>query len=334
MRTTIRQVAERAGVSAMTVSSILRGREGEAAPETRERVLRAVRELDYIPVRSSRQSRHVATRVIGVVFDEVDAAADFWGLMTLRGLRQGALRHGYDLLLMLRPTPEWAIGREEAQFLDRRTDGLIVVAPDRRDAVFESLVRNGIPVVCCHNAEVPEGVAWVVGENQSAARRATEYLIQRGHCRIAFSPGDLRHSFFRDRLQGFQEALDAAGISEGWVWEMEEAPDSPGIRDLENLMRRGATAVLGHNDYFALAVWKLAAAHGNKVPERLSVMGMDGVFEGAEAGLTTMVFDNAQIGRDAVDSIVALLEGDDWRDCVRTVSCELVERRSVAPPCQ
>ena len=68
MRTSIRQVAERAGVSAMTVSNVLRNRTERMAPETRERVLSAVHALDYVPVRTAAQNRHVTTNALGVVF--------------------------------------------------------------------------------------------------------------------------------------------------------------------------------------------------------------------------------------------------------------------------
>src|SRR5690349_18607437 len=98
MRTSIRDIAAKAGVSAVTVSNVLRGRESRASEETRARVLEVVRELRYVPVaQPMTQSRHAQTHIIGLVFDHVEPE-DFWGTHTFRGFRAGAMQHGYDLL--------------------------------------------------------------------------------------------------------------------------------------------------------------------------------------------------------------------------------------------
>src|SRR5580693_2218843 len=101
MRASIRQVSERANVSAMTVSRVLRGRDDLVSPDTRERVLAAVRELDYIPVRFAAQNRHVETRIVGVVPHMTDLSRGL-DLDTLNGVASTARVNGYDVLLMLR----------------------------------------------------------------------------------------------------------------------------------------------------------------------------------------------------------------------------------------
>src|SRR5690349_20383217 len=117
-RTSIRQVAERAGVSRMTVSNVIHGRSSKVSPETCERVLQAIRELEYTPVaQPAMQSRHVETRIIGLIFDSIEPE-DYWGTMTFRGLRDAAKTHGYDLLTILRAPERWMLDREELNFLD------------------------------------------------------------------------------------------------------------------------------------------------------------------------------------------------------------------------
>jgi len=227
-----------------------------------------VRELDYIPVRASRQSRHVQTHVIGVVFDEIDAATDFWGLMTLRGLREGALQFGYDLLLMLRPAPQWAEGREETQYLDRRSDGLIFVAPNNRHDLLASLVRRQIPVVACHDTDVPRGVAHVVADNTGAARMATEYLISKGHTRIAYLPGNLGKSYFQHRRDGFIKAMTAAKLNPNFVMENSGWLEGGGAREvLAGLQKGKASAVVCANDSVAFKLWDAARENKLRVPQ-------------------------------------------------------------------
>src|SRR5687768_13962103 len=129
MRASLRHVAERAQVSRVTASNVVRGRYEQMSEETRERVLEAMRELNYAPIaQPTMQSRHVETRIIGLVFDNIEPE-DYWGTLTFRGLRDAAQHHGYDLLTILRAPARWMPNPEELRFLDRRSDGFIFIVP-------------------------------------------------------------------------------------------------------------------------------------------------------------------------------------------------------------
>src|SRR5687768_7409802 len=102
MRVSLRHVAEHAGVSRVTASNVLRGRAGEVSAATRERVLEAVRTLEYIPVTPpTRQGNHTPTRIIGLFYDGIKLD-EYWGLVTARGMHDSAIEHDYDLLTILR----------------------------------------------------------------------------------------------------------------------------------------------------------------------------------------------------------------------------------------
>ena len=105
MRVSIRQVAQRAGVSAMTVSNVLRDREGQMVGETRRRVLEAIHELGYVPVRSSMQNRHVRTNCLGLVF--IQSMQGAVGYPTFLGMCERARQVDYDLTMLLRSEPDW-----------------------------------------------------------------------------------------------------------------------------------------------------------------------------------------------------------------------------------
>lgn len=330
MRASIRQVAFHAGVSPKTVTNVLRGREGEVSPITQQRVLQSVQELSYVPVASPMQNRHVETRVIGVVFDEVDAATDFWGLMTLRGLRQGALEHGYDLLLMLRPSPDWAVGREEAQFLDRRSDGIVFVAPVERHKVLAALVENEIPVVSCHNTDVPAGVAHVTGDNVLAGQLAAEHIVKKGHTRIAYIDGSRAKSDFRQRRAGFDAILKKARLKAACVVQINNSQALPTDATVQKLLAAKASAVVCANDEFALKLWMEARTSGVRVPEDLSIVGMDDTPAAEKAGLTTVHNDCEAIGKGAINSLVKMLRGVACDQCHHTTGVRLIERSSTA----
>lgn len=333
MRVSIRQVAKHANVSSGTVSNVLRGHDSHTSPATRKIVLEAVRELGYIPVaQPGSQRRHRETKVIGLVFDIVDLEDD-WGLPTFRGIRQSAREHGYDVLTILRAPADWMLDKKELQFLDRRGDGFIFVVPVQRDRVFEALVQHEIPVVSCFLDDVPAGVKSVVLDNAGAMRQAVNYLIAHGHRKIAHFAGIGGRADFRARRHGYEEAMQAAGLLDPELCY--EFVEGRYYRDqakvmLEFVQQCGATALVCATDDFALAFWDHAEAAGLRIPQDLSLIGMDDIPEAQQRGLTTLRSSSQDLGRRAADTLVQLIKGDSAVESRQIVPVELVERTTVA----
>lgn len=330
-RSSIRDVAERAGVSAVTVSNVLRGRSSRASVETRDRVLAAARALNYVPVaQPATQSRKTRTQVIGLIFDQV-SIKDMWGFPTFLGLQAAGVEHGYDLLTVLRAQPEWMPEAEDIRFLDRRTDGFIFVVPLDRYAVLETLVQHDIPAVACFTNEAPAGVAIVMLDNAEAMRLTVNHLIDHGHRRILFANRNIERGDFRQRSEGYHEAMKKAGL-EPLVLEGVDLDDNscPGL--LETIRQHGVTAVACSSDATALQVWGIARAKGWNVPQDLSITGMDDLPEVAGLGLTTVRFSCEEIGLAAVEAIMRMGQGATAAECSKSVPVELVVRQSVAAP--
>jgi DNA-binding LacI/PurR family transcriptional regulator len=331
MRTSIRQVAQYAGVSPKTVSNVLRGRDARTSPLTRQRVLDAVRELNYVPVRAAVQNRHVETHVIGLYFGESDITRHFVGLHTFEGIRQEADLHGYDLLI-LGARPQWVLERQEMQFLDRRSDGFILITPPRRTEIWDALVRHEIPSVVCSHLQSPPQIPWVVPDNAGAMRQAVQYLAARGHRKIAHFAGQDIHSDAKQRRLGFEAAMRELGLSYppeyivrgSWAGAPEKNPQAAA-----EILRLNVSAVVCSNDGQALLLWKMAEEKGMSVPGDLSIIGMDDTTEAAQQGLSTLATPFEAMGRAAVGSLLGLLNGEDAHSLCRVVPVELVERRSV-----
>lgn len=333
MRISIRDVAERAGVSPKTVTNVLRSRTARTSAATRERVQRALDELNYIPVSSASQNRHVETRIIGLVFDNMDAMRTYMGAETYLGLRDGALAHGYDLLTMLQTQPEWARRRPEAVFLDRRCDGYIFVNPENRNPILKALVENEIPTVSCYNLEVPAGVASVTLDNAAAIEAAVRFLAGQGHRRIAQLTGKVGHSDTNQRTAAFRSTMTGLGLAEF------AGSAIPGVFDnvasyaeaLDEIVRLKATAAVCHASTLAIGLRAAASAHGLRVPEDLSLTGIDDVSDAAHSGITAATFSAAEIGRAATDLWVSL-QGGNPAPAPQYVPVKLVDRGSVTPP--
>jgi LacI family transcriptional regulator len=332
-RPSIRQVAEIAGVSRMTVSRVLNDRNGSAvAEETRRRVLQAVRELEYVPVaQPTRQNRHIETRIIGLVFDGT-AFEGLWGLPTFLGLREAALQHGYDLLTILRQPPEWALDKTELYFLDRRTDGLIFIVPRGRNQVFRALRREKIPVVSCFIDDVPRGVPSVTVDNFGAMQLATQHLIDRGHRRILHLTIAAARSDFAERINGYETTMRAAKLKPLVLSGNDFSNQSFATQFLQTIRRHRISALACASDGLALSAWDFAAAQNIKIPEELSLVGMDNLNQGAERGLSSIRFSCEEIGRRAFEAVLQRIGGGEAPIKNSVVPVELVERASVASP--
>ena len=331
-RVSIRQVAEHAGVSRMTVSNVMRGRNGIVAPETMARVLAAVRELGYAPVpQPTIQGRHVETRTIGLVFDYIEIE-DIWGAPTYRGMRAAARQLDYDLLTLLRERPEWMLDQEELQFLDRCSDGFIFTVPKERTRVLEALVQHQMPVVSCFVDDVPAGVATVVLDNAGAMQQAVRHLVGYGHRDIAHIAGSAERSDFCHRREGYEAAMRQAGL-EPVVTQLTTLDDAGWLPEMQALLQnKRMTAVICANDFAALKIQQMAVEMGLSLPGDLSIIGMDDIPPAGAASLTTFRFSCEEIGHHAVRAVVRMIGGECAQDCSKVVPVEMVVRGSVTAP--
>jgi len=331
MRPNIRQVAERAGVSRTTVSNVLLGRQGVVAPEKFELVLRIVKELDYVPVRPSLQNRHNETRVIALPLDEPGKIG--WGINTgtYIGMCQAAMANNYDVMMLLRPNPDWAKERGQVQLLDRRSDGIVFASPHigESQAVFETLVRHDIPTVVCYRRDVPDCVAWVDPDNLSIVEQQLDHLMEMGHRRIGYLTDGVERLFDTVERQRYFEA----GVRQRKLAECADLVFEANFFQLsesqvQSILESGVTALACHNDLLAIQLIQQLASRGVRVPEDMSVIGVDG--QDAEAhGLTSVEFSFFDVGYRAVEALVARIQGAPETKWRAVVPAKLKKRQSV-----
>lgn len=329
-RTSIRQVAALAGVSPMTVTNVVRERD-VVAPDTRARVLEAMRELQYVPVQSALQNRHVETKVLSVLLDYDSTAWYGMNADMFNGLALTAREHGYDLLMHLRRGPEWADDTRQLHLLDRRSDGVILAGLRQDKEALRVLSENGIPAVCCFNTRVPKGIAWVVADNSQAMRLAVKHLVERGHKHIAHLRGPRGHAETNARAKGFALAMKQSGLERysdivlDSDWEA--LPDGETLREL---LRCNVTAVICFNDSQALELWRIAEEGNLQIPRDLSIIGRDNWFRGESRGLTTITNPLDGICRASIEALMAIIKGEPAESQHCTVPVQLIERASVA----
>ena len=333
---TITDVAARAGVGVGTVSRVLNGR-SNVRPVTRAKVLEAIEALKYRPSTIARNLSLRRTHVIGVV---VPFFTSYSAVERIRGVASVLARSPYDLMLF---DIEAEDRREHAfRLFDRgdRSDGLLLLSLVPPDEEVDRLRAARLPCVLVDapHAELPR----ILIDDVRGGELATSHLLALGHERIAFigdkPPDPFRLTSSGDRTQGYQQALERAGIEPRPEYLREGTQSHQVARgiaiDLLRLPQR-PTAVFAASDAQALGVLEAARILGIRVPEELSVIGFDDVEVAALVGLTTVrqpLFESGRRGAELLLELVGRGAEQAVEPVAEELPVEVVIRSTTAPP--
>lgn len=327
---TIRDVAAESGVSITTVSRALNG-SGRVGAETRNRVLDTAVRLGWQPNDLARSLHGGATGTIAVLVPDI--TNPFFPEL-VKGVQAVANERG-NLLLLCQTGDDDSTAVEELQHLRRkRVDGVVVVGGMPPSDSLAAAVA-GVPLVTV-DRDTGLGGSWVVrSDHLGGGRLATEHLIELGHEHIAHIAGPQSLSVARDRLEGYRQALDSAGLSyeESLVVEGDFL-ESSGYDALCLLRRRrrSFTAVFCGNDLMALGALRALEDLGLDVPSVVSVVGFDDIHLASylRPGLTTVRQPIEKLGQRAAELL--LTDAMDGGTAVsETLDVHLVRRESTAP---
>ena len=331
MKTTIRDVAERAGVSAMAVSAVLNGagRNVKVSPEKAELIRKIARELRYQPNHLARSLRNRRTGMVGVVFQHFDRLGDEhpYYPQLLNGVMAALFPADYTLALC----PKLIQGGDAGSISDGRFDGVLWCRPDFTEASLEEIQQSSVPVVMMHApaGSVP-GVPTFCADNDAAMRAVVRHLRDLGHERLAFAIDPVNEHTVEGRARR-SAFFDAVGMPcDVLVWD----ESCPGI---ERYARNDAphTALVCFSDTVAGAVLKACDRAGVGVPRDLSVVGFDSssFCEGTKPRLTSVNQPVERMAHAATAHLLSLIRESVEGPAVSSVyECGLDVRDSTAPP--
>lgn len=320
-------VARLAGVSHQTVSRVLHD-SPNVRGETRDRVLAAIRQLDYRPNSMARALATGRSKTLGVVSSDTT----FYGpASTLFGIEQAAHDAGYAVsVASLRSLSRSMVLDAIQQLRDQGVDGVAVIAPLRANVDALRHLNPDFPVVAVeagHNASIP--VATV--DQRAGAAAATRHLLNLGHKTVYHLAGPTDWQEAEERIVGWKSALEAAGAPVPEVIRGDWTPRS-GYELGESLLRlRQLTAIFVANDQMALGLLRRLHEAGREVPKDLSIVGFDDIPESAyfTPPLTTVRQDFSELGRRCLHILLAKIEGEELSMRV-VVPPELVVRDSTS----
>ncbi len=329
-RVTIREIAELAGVSIATVSRVVNGRD-DVSEETREVVQRIVRERGYSANRSARGLSAGRTGFVGVT---VPMVADAYFTLILSGAAEAL--DELDMRIVLCPTQHEH--DREVTLLERlmhgTTDGAILILPEETNDELEVLVNHGYRfVVVDPLMRLDERISGVSSANTAGADQAMKHLLELGHRRIGAITGPRGWFATEERRRGYHAALAAYGIMPDPAIELEgDFKIEGGIKAGEQLLGLPdrPTAVFAFNDNLAIGLMQAAHALGIRVPEDISIVGVDDVeLAGVvNPGLTTVRQPLAEMGRMAVSLLTRALDNQRFEALHVELATRLVVRGS------
>ncbi|MFQ6610907.1 MAG: LacI family DNA-binding transcriptional regulator [Fidelibacterota bacterium] len=308
---TIKQVAELAGVSFKTVSRVI-NKNGNIRKETRERVESAIKKLGYIPDITARTMRTGQSQVIGFITDQI--AITPYAVDVIQGAQESAWKHNKMLLVVNTfGRPELDV-RSIKMMLERRVEGVIYAAMYHRHIDLpDSLRESKAVLVNC----ITKGNALpsVVPDEYLGGKEATEILLKKGHRRIAFInlPDDSVAA--QGRLKGYKAALKNHKIefNPDWVKSglirhgLEE--DNVSYEVALEILSGAAppTAIFCGNDRIAMRVYDAIRKMGLKIPEDVAVIGFDNlevIARNLSPGLSSMALPHREMGQWAVNTLL------------------------------
>ncbi|MCS6846460.1 MAG: LacI family DNA-binding transcriptional regulator [Anaerolineae bacterium] len=330
---TIKDVAQHAGVSTATVSRVL-SNSGPVSAEVRERVEQAIHALGYRPSRMARSFRAQRSKFIGLIISDVENP--FYTSL-VRAIEDVAYAHDYSLLLCNSdedPDKE----RAYIQFMaDERVAGVIGSPASEAETSFAALFDAGIPVVSVDRRSMRTPVDTVLLDNVTAARDLTQHLIAHGHRRIGAIVPNISITSGRERLAGFLQAMEEAGL----------APDPDLIREGKGIEAFGTqaahtlldlpdrpTAIFTGNNLITLGALKAIQERRLRIPDDIAVAGHDEMpwMSLLAPGITVAAQPIHEMGRLAMQMLLERIAGD--RQPLREVKLapRLIIRGSVASP--
>ena len=331
----LKDVAQQAGVSAMTVSKVMRD-EPDISPATKARVRLLAQKMGYVPNFSAQTLRTKTTHFFGVVISSITNPIF---ARVLLALEERAHELGYEIILAHTLNAE---NREEAciqRLLARRVDGLFIspVYRLRPDAViYQTLQNRGVPVVILgHTTSFCRQFVSVETDDILGGFTATRHLLDLGHKHIAFFAGPQAAPWSQERFEGYRRALREADIEvdDRLVFQAGNTIEDGAKAALQFINEAPqATAIQTATDLVAIGCANTLLNQGVNIPRDISIIGFGNILtsEYFRVPLTTVRQPKFRLGSAAMDAMIKLLRGE--RPENRRLKAEVVVRDSTAPP--
>ena len=308
-KATIYDVADQAGVAISTVSRVLNDSQ-DVADATRERVLSAIRELQFRPNRTAKSLAQHSTQTISVA---VPTFTTPFHNELLKGVRDRLDDEDVDLLLC---DLEWEAPQMTLRhFLEGGAmDGLLIVGVDVDDELAEELRMLGVPVVLVGTkSDDFDSFYW---EDEPGAKLGVQHLLEQGYRRIGMITTPHDNRIRNERIAGYRQALEEAGIefdpdlvAHGQTSKHDGFSEESGYEAMQELIAldKPVDAAFASSDVQAIGAWQAIREEGLEVPDDFAFVGYDDIKVSRFIGLTSVAQNMYDVGNEATDLLLSRL---------------------------
>ena len=337
MAHTLKNVAEAAGVSPATASIVLNGRaKGRVSEEVANRVIATAKELNYRPNLTARSLRTQESKTIGLISDQI-ATTPFAGQM-LAGAQDVAWRNGWLLLLVNTDDDKSFEDTATKALIQRNVDGFIYASMYHREVTIPNSISDQ-QVVLLDCFEKSGNHDSVVPAEYKGARSAVEYLVSKGHKKIAHITDGGNNFASPERLRAYQDVLNEnkIDVNKDFIVKINGSDTAEGFKATKKILdlKELPTAIFAYNDRMALGAYEAIQEAGLQVGKDISVIGFDNQPHFADAlrpGLTTVQLPHYAMGAWAAQRLLDQLQNSESTNNMRhQIDCTLVVRDSVGP---
>lgn len=309
---TLRDIAQKAGVSVSTVSRVLNDQPGIGVA-TRERVLAVVQAMRFVPNAAAQNLATKRTRNIGLITYKWSIPSRFVAAsLDSVGVSEACENLGYHLLTGLVDNQAMQNALQLPMVRENRVDGLILAGPAIKPSFILALYNSGLPIVLLDNNLQGVEIDCVLHENERSAYQLTQHLIStHGYQTIVFLSGPDAWLSSRERAAGYHRAMAAASLEPHLVY-MPSTTVETGMEAMQTVLTEmpDCTAVVAVNDAVAIGASRVCRANGRFVPEQIAVVGFDNIgwAELHQPPLTTAHAFGEEMGRQAARRLIDLIE--------------------------
>lgn len=321
-------VAVAAGVSSQTVSRVANG--GKLVrPETREKVIDAMHQMGYRPNFAARALKRGQFKAIGVVMFDILAAGN---ILTLDGITHAAKERGYAVTLsMISGNDEPSLSATFQRVKELPIDGIVIVLEKMMDDLKTFVAPPDMPITVITSATIP-GLSTIDTDQYKCSEKIVDYFLQHGHENVYFISGPEDSVANHYREAGWRETLERCGKEPPKVLHGDWTADSGYAAGIALAQTPDCTAIYAANDSMANGVIKALEDSGKRIPEDISIIGVDNSLQDIvpKLTLTTVKQDFRQVGEHAVvKTIEAIESGKIFSPTHELLPPHLIERSSV-----
>lgn len=334
---TIEDVARHVGVAKGTISRVLNNYT-DISDSTRERILKAVKELGYQPSSTARNLKRGRQDTLGIVMPiGAGGGADPFLAEFIDGIARALDELDYDLLITTAHSADHVLETHQRLIARRKIDGFILTRTEVNDPRIDFLMSSKFPFVAHGRTSDPENYAWFDIDNQAAFVEGVEHIVSLGHRRIGLIGGPHDLNFACQRRDGYRQGLEQAGLPFDPELEVcQSLGEHGGVEGAAELLALPLppTALLCVTDALAIGAMQHCRSLGLESGKDVTIIGYDGLPVGAyvDPPLTTFSQSAQSAGGRMARMLIGIIQNKECVPRQELARAELVRRASDGPP--